>query len=401
MLTDLAVKAATPAKKAYKLPAENNLVLWVLPTGSKVWRFHYRFQGKEKTLTLGKFPDLGLKDARLARNAARGILSGGVDPSQARKDKRETDRKALLSTVENVTRAWSAAHFAKETKHCRKVLMGFVRDVFPFIGKKPIAATTKDDIEACLQRVSHRGAQTRARYTGDRLGQVFKWAIDQGLCASNPANLAKLAFKKPDTKNFKAVTKPERLAEILRTIDGSSPLKMRWMLQLLALTFVRPGELAAARWEDISFDDKQWLNHVSKTAKSGVFEVIVPLSRQAVEILNLLKNLSGHTPWVFPNTANTTRHMCRGSINLALGRLGIDDQCAHGFRASARSLIDERLEIRYDFIEMQLGHSLKMPNGTAYARAQYLAGRTAMMQRWADYLDELKAGQCLKIKKTA
>ncbi|MBF0500018.1 MAG: site-specific integrase [Candidatus Riflebacteria bacterium] len=175
----------------------------------------------------------------------------------------------------------------------------------------------------------------------------------------------------------------------MRTIDAYPELMTRWALQLLALVFVRPGELMSARWEDVSFDDRRWINHPKKT--KDIEEVIVPLSRQALEILAKVRNQSGHTPWIFPHRSDHAKHAGRGTPALALRRMGITDHVPHGFRAAARTILDERLGYRFDWIEIQLGHKLVNPNGAAYARGTHIDGRIAMMQAWADYLDKLKA----------
>jgi len=262
------------------------------------------------------------------------------------------------------------------------------RDALPFLGGKSTRDITRDDIRRILHRVWDRGAEYGAARLLADLSRMFRWAVEQGITLGDPTVGLQRSFRPRKKGHFQAVTKnPERLAEILRTIEDIPHLLARSALQLLALTLARPGEVIAMKWDEIDLRARTWTRMVSKVNR----ELVCPLPTQAVAILERLRVQTGHLPHVFAGRAKNT-HMAINTPVCALKRAGILDHTAHGFRATGRTMLDEVLEERPDIIEQTLGHTVRAPNGTAYARMAFIKQRRVMMQRWADYLDSLRTG---------
>jgi integrase len=391
-LSDIKIRNAKPAEKPVRLFDERGLYLEVSPAGGKWWRLKYRFAGKEKRLSLGVYPDVSLKDARDSREECRKMLASGVDPSENRKARKSASSDRASNSFEVVTREW----FAKfspgwAVSHSGRILEFFERDVFPWLGDRAISDVTAKDLLGVIRRIEGRGALDTAHRARGRCGQVLRYAVATGRCDRDPSVDLRGALPAAKGGHFAATTEPAKLAGILRAMDGyQGEVTVRCALRLAPLVFVRPGELRAAKWKDIDFDAAEWRYVVTKTKVAH----IVPLSRQAITILRELEPLTSNGAYVFPGARTRLRPMSDNAILAAMRRMGIgkEEMSGHGFRAVARTILDEVLGFRPDYIEHQLAHAVRDPNGRAYNRTAHLAERKKMMQEWADYLDKLKAG---------
>ena len=391
-LTNTAIRNVKAGKKALKLFDDRGLYLEVSPAGGKWWRLKYRFGGKEKRLSLGIYPDVALKDARGRRDDARKLIADGIDPSEYRKATKaaQTDRNA--NSFELITREWFTKYSPNwAPNHGTRLVRLFERDIFPWLGSKPISEITAPDLLGVLRRIEARGALDTAHRALGNCGQVFRYSVATGRCQRDPSSDLRGALPPVRGKHFAATTEPKQFAAILRALDGyEGMLTVQCALRIAPLLFVRPGELRSAEWKDIDLDAAQWCYTASKTKTPH----IVPLARQAVAILRELQPLTGYGRFVFPGARSNKRHMSDNAILAAMRRMGIDktEMSGHGFRATARTILDEVLGVRPDYIEHQLAHAVRDPNGRAYNRTAHLPERRLMMQQWADYLDKLRAG---------
>ena len=391
-LTDTTIKNAKPGNKPTKIFDERGLFLLVTPRGGKWWRLRYRFNDKEKLLSLGVYPDVGLKDARSRRDDARKLLANGIDPGEHRKITKAARVERAATSFEAITREWFAKHARTWTgPHANRIMRRFERDVFPWLGGKPIADIKAPELLAALRRIESRGALETAHRALSNCGQVLRYAIATGRADRDISADLRGALPPVNEAHFAAVTEPKRVAELLRAFEGyQGTLTVCCALKLAPLVFVRPGELRRAKWADFDLDAAEWRFTVTKTNLAHV----VPLAKQAVDILRDLYAVTGTGPYVFPGARSVTRPMSDNAILAAMRRLGIpaDEMTGHGFRAMARTILDEVLGFRPDLIEHQLAHSVRDPNGRAYNRTAHLPARRKMMQDWADYLDKLRAG---------
>jgi integrase len=391
-LTDTAVKTAKPGLKPFRLFDRDGLYLEVTPGGGKWWRFKYRFAGKEKRLSLGVYPEVELKKARKRTSEARQLLSDGVDPSANRKAAKATRQERAANSFEVVAREWIAKQLPSWAEsHGTRVLARFEHDVFPSIGGRPVSEVTAPELLTTLRRIESRGALETAHRALNTCGQVFRYAIATGRAQHDPGGDLRGALPPVKGGHFAAVTDPKRAAELLRMIDAyEGTLTVRSALRLAPLVFVRPGELRTAEWAHMDLDAGEWRYTVTKTGTPH----IVPLSTQAVAILRELQPITGRGRYVFPSLRSSQRPMSDNAILAALRRMGIakDEMSGHGFQAMARTILDEVLHYRPDFIEHQLAHAVRDPNGRAYNRTAHLPERQKMMQAWADYLDGIRAG---------
>lgn len=389
------VRTIKPSDKTRKYYDEKGLYLEVTPKGGKYWRFKYRIDGKEKRLSLGVWPDVSLADARDARDKERKLVAKGVDPSNVRKAEKASRIENGGNTLEVVAREWFAKNESRWAEaYSSKIIRRLEMYIFPWLGSKPIADITAPDLLPLIRRIEERGALETAHRTLSICGQIFRYAIATGRAERDCSSDLKGALPPAKTFHFSATTEPNKLGQILRALDAyeGTPV-VQAALRLAPLLFVRPGELRQARWENIDLDAAEWRFTVTKTGT----EHIVPLSRQAVEILRDLHPITGHRSLVFPNLRNPkgNRAMSDVALTAAMRRMGIrkSEMSIHGFRAVARTLLDEELGFRPDFIEHQLAHAVRDPQGRAYNRTAHLRERKEMMQAWADYLDDLKAGE--------
>lgn len=393
-LSDTAIRKIKPTGKSFKVADERGLHLLVTPSGGKLWRLKYRFEGKEKLISFGAYPDVPLVRAREKRDEARRILADGIDPSEHRKAHQAMRAEVNGNTFEAIAREWYSKQLRSwSPRQAVKVSGLFEKNLYPWLGKRPITEIKAIELLATLRRMEDRGAVETARQALQCCGQVFRYAIATGRAERDITPDLKGALSKSKPKHYAAITDPVKVGGLLRAIDGySGTLAVKCALKLGVLSFVRPGELRKAEWDEIDFDRAEW-NIPAERMKMDEPH-LVPLCRQALEVLRELQPLTGHGRFVFPGERSHQRPMSENSVNAALRRMGYpqDEMTGHGFRAMARTLIDEVLGIRPDFIEHQLAHAVKDPNGRAYNRTAHLVERRKMMQKWADYLDKLKAG---------
>jgi integrase len=392
MLTDAAIRNAKPGAKPYKLSDGKGLFLLITPAGGKWWRLRYRFGGKEKLLSLGTYPESGLKEARTRRDEARRQIAQGIDPGEARKAQKAS--RGAADSFESVAREWYAKQAPGWAKsHSVRILRRLERDLFPWLGGKPIAEIAAPELLRALRRIESRGARETAHRALQNCGQIFRYAVATGRAERDPTSDLKGALPPAKGGHFAALTEPRQAAALLRAIDEyQGTFVVRCALRLAPLVFVRPGELRHAEWADIDWEAAEWRYTAAKTGTAH----IVPLAAQALGILRELHPLTGHGRYVFPSarTPNGSRPVSDMALLAALRRMGFpkEEATVHGFRALARTVLDEVLGFRVDFIEHQLAHAVRDPNGRAYNRTAHLPERQKMMQAWADYLDRLKKG---------
>lgn len=397
-LSDTAIRKTKPTDKPFKVADEKGLFLLVAPSGGKLWRMKYRFDGKEKLLSFGTYPDVPLIRAREKRDEARRLLADGVDPGENQKVQKAAKIALAANSFEVVAREWFAKMKPEWVdSHSDKIMARFENDIFPWIGKRPIAELDAVELLTTLKRISDRGAKDTAKRAQENCGAVFRYAIQTGRASYNPVPDLRGALPTAIGGNFASITDPAQVGELLRAIDGfKGTFPVKCALKLSPLIFVRPGELRHAKWSDIDLEGAVWkflASKVKKTEKPRIH--FVPLASQAVEVLQELHALTGDGEFVFPGIRRNGRAMSGSTVNAALRRMGYDTKTeitGHGFRAMARTILHEVLGIDKDYIERQLSHKTSDPLGEAYDRTKFLPARKAMMQQWADYLDKLKAG---------
>lgn len=402
VLTDTQIRKVQPGEKPLRLYDERGLYLEVSPRGGKWWRFKYSFNGKAKLLSLGTYPDTSLKLAREKRDQAREQLAQGIDPSAARQAAKASGTGEGQNTFESVAREWhSVMHVAKvSASHAARTLTRFEQDVFPWLGKLPPSEISPPLLLQTIRRIEDRGAVETAHRALQACGQVFRYALATGRAARDPSADLRGALKPVLVEHMPAITDPKRVGELLRAIhDYKGSLVTRAALQLAPLFFVRPGELRKAEWSEFDFDSAEWRipsGRIKRTRqeKASGAPHIVPLSQQALAILQDLHPLTGHGRYVFPSLRTNERPMSDNAILSALRRMGFpkEEMTGHGFRAMARTLLAERLGLDDVVIEAQLAHAVRDTLGRAYNRTEFIEQRRAMMQTWADYLDKLRTG---------
>jgi len=418
LLSDTRIKAAKSALEPYRLSDEKGLYMIVRPDGARWWRFDYRFQGSRKTLSFGTYPEVPLKLARIRRDEARQLIASGTDPSELRKAEKETitaarqqeetEREvarllaageALPGSFRAVGEEWAERYLSdKSPDYKQKVERRLELDVYPFIGNRPVGDINAPVILEVLRRIEARGTVETAHRVKHNIGQILRYAIVTGRAENDPTPALGGALKPmPRDKHYAAPTDPKDIAPLLRMLAGYQGAPMtRTALTLAPLLFIRPGELRAMEWANIDFEACELRYTPPKTRNKTAVELIVPLSSQAVAALREIMPLTGHGKYVFPNSRSDTRPMSENTINGALHRLGIDTQnqlTGHGFRAMARTLLEEVHGFRPEILELQIAHKVKDHLGRAYNRTTHLPERKRMMQVWADYLDALREGK--------
>lgn len=400
-LTDIAIRNAKPAEKQQKLFDGGGLHLLVTPAGGKRWVLKYRFGGKEKSLALGTYPTVTLVEARKRRDAARDKLAAGIDPGEAKKAEKRTQRLSAENSFEAVAREWHAKYAPTwSDSHATRILRRLEVDAFPWIGGKPVADLAPPDVLDVLRRVEKRGALETAHRLQANVSQVCRYAVATGRAQRDVTADLRGALPPVQQEHMAAITDPKQVAELLRAIAGyQGTFPVLCALRLAPLLFQRPGELRGAEWAEFDLDAGIWeipsdRMKRTKQGKAAGGAHIVPLPAQAVAILRELHALTGNGRFLFPSVRTKDRPMSDNTINGALRRLGYDGSTmtGHGFRAMARTILDEILGVPVAIVEAQLAHAVKDPLGRAYNRTAHLPQRREMMQRWADYLDRLKAG---------
>jgi integrase len=391
-LSDAAIRNAKPGAKSTKIVDEKGLYLLVAPSGGKWWRLDYRHDGKRKTLSMGVYPEVGLKDARARRDEARKLLANHVDPGESRKAQKAARSEGVENSFEAVAREWIAKYSPTwATSHSSKIICRLENDVFPWIGSRPIAEITPPQVLDVLRRIEARGALDTAHRAHQNCGQVFRYAVATGRAIRDPSRDLRGALPPAKHLHFAAITEPAEVGQLLRAIEAfQGTFVVQCALRLAPLFFVRPGELRKARWVDFDLEKGEWRYVVTKTKT----EHLVPLARQAVATLRELHPLTGHREHVFPGR-DPHKAMSEAAVNAALRRMGYDtkkDITGHGFRAMARTILHQELGVPPEVIEHQLAHRVADTLGTAYNRTKFLKERRIMMQQWADYLDTLRTG---------
>jgi integrase len=402
-LTDTKARNAKPKNKQFKLFDTDGLFLLVSPAGGKWWRFKYRFGGKEKLISLGTYPEVGLAMARQRRDAARKQVADDIDPSQARKALKAA-KAQNENTFETVAREWHTKFTPTWTPgHTVTILSRLEHNVFPWVGERPIIEIKAPELLMVLRRIESRGALETAHRVRAICGQVFRYAVATGRADRDTAADLKGALPPVKPKHHSAITDPEKVAGLLRAIDGyQGSFVTKCALRLAPLLFVRPGELRKAEWTEIDLEAAEW--NIPAVKMKTRQPHLVPLARQSLEILQELHALTGSGKYIFPSPRTPKRPLSNNGVLSALRRMGFekDEMTGHGFRAMARTILDEVLQVRPDFIEHQLAHAVRDPNGRAYNRTAHLSERRRMMQTWADYLDGLKAGaKVIPLRKNA
>lgn len=394
-LTDAKIRSAKPGVKQSKLSDSAGLYLIVVPEGGRWWRFDYRFGGARKTLSFGTYPKVGLKDARRLRDDARRDVANGLDPSALRKAAKRQAERQVSDRFEAIAREWMEKMGTQwKPTHASKVTLRLKNDVFPWIGDRPIAEIKAGELLELLQRVENRGAIDSARRIHQTCCQVFNFAIATDRITVNICTPLRGSLRRVKGSHFSAIIETKKLGGVLRAFDGyDGSLIVRSALQLLPMFFVRPTELRSAEWSEFNLERREWLISGSKM-KLGE-DHVVPLSDQAISVLEQLRPVTGKGKYLFPSFRSPDRCISDNTILGAMRRLGIgkDESTAHGFRSTARTLLEENLGYPYKIIELQLSHEVPDSNGRAYNRTTFLEDRHEMMQTWADYLDDLKMGR--------
>jgi len=389
-LTDREVRGAKPREQDYKLGAGRGLALVVKANGTKLWRGKYRVAGREKSLSIGVYPEVTLKDARDEWEDARRLLRNGGDPSA---EKRARRRAGDGNTFEAVAREWFAKQKPRWAEsHSIRIIRRLERDVFPYLGKMPVETISAPDVLSVVRRIEKRKAIETAHRAAQNVSQVMRFAIATGRATTDPTTALRGALEAKTVRHHAAITDPDGLGNLLREIDayrGSSRVTEA-ALRMAPHVFVRPAELRRAEWDEIDLGDALWT--IPSEKMKGRESHMVPLSRQVLAILEELHPRTSSGRFVFPNARTADRPMSENALLAALRGLGYgkDDVTPHGFRATARTLLDEALEFPPHLVEHQLAHSVRDALGRSYNRTKHLTQRRDMMQRWSDYLDELR-----------
>lgn len=382
------MRAVKATEKAQKLFDGNGLFLFVSPTDTKSWRLKYRFQGKEKLLTLGTYPQTSLKEARERAADARKQLDGGIDPGEVKKEEQQA---ADPITLEQVAREWYEKQLpAWSKRHSEDVMERLEKNIFPFLGDRPIAEVNAPELLTVLRRIEARGAIETAHRVRGICSLFFRYAVATSRAERDPAADLKGAITNRIPKPRAAITTPDEVGALMRAIDGfAGTYTVKCALQMCALTFCRPGEVRTAEWTEFDFKENLW--RIPGNKMKMRMDHLVPLSRQALDILEELRQLTGSGKYLFPSIRTIERPISDMTLIAGLRRMGFekDEMSAHGFRAMASTLLNEQ-GYSADVIEKQLAHSPINKIRGIYNRAEYLPERRKMMQAWADYLDELR-----------
>ncbi len=391
-LTATEAKQTKASEKPTKLSDGGGLYLLIKPNGARYWRYDYRYTGKRKTLALGVYPETSLKKVRQKHLEARGKLREGIDPAEYKRIQKLTCEIAAANSFEAIALEWFNKRASDKSEgHIKRTKRALLKDLFPYIGSRPITNIKASELLSVLRRIEDRGAIATAHRTKQTAGRVFKYAIATGRAERDPSRDLDGALRNPIKTHRAAIIEPAAVGKLLVAIDEyRGSLNVCAALRLSPLLFQRPGEIRAMEWEEINWESRRWEIPAKKMKMSHPH--IVPLSKQSLEILREQSSVTGRGKYVFPSCRGGSRCLSDNGVRTALRTMGYgnEDMTPHGFRAMARTLLDEVLNYRVDWIEHQLAHAVKDPNGRAYNRTTHLNGRGEMMQGWADYLDELK-----------
>ncbi|MDN3638743.1 integrase arm-type DNA-binding domain-containing protein [Simiduia curdlanivorans] len=396
MLSDAKARAAKPKQvdsksKPNKITDSQGLYLYVAASGTKSWRYDYRFQGRRQTYTYGTYPEYSILEARTAHLEVRKQIAHGIDPMAAKKAEKGSQADAAENSFARVAREWFEVRMVTRSKsHQDRTTRAIEKDLAPYLGKRPIAEITASELLGVLKKIEARGAIETAHRAKQTLGQIFRYAIATSRADRDPSADLKGALKTPQETHFSAITTPAEVGDLMRAIaDYRGTPVVKAALQLSPLLFCRPGELRQLEWADINWPEAR-IEIPAERMKLREPHII-PLSNQALAILEELEPLTGQFRYVFPSARGASRPLSENGVRTALRTMGYDNSTMtpHGFRAMARTLLDEVLGYRIEWVEAQLAHAVKDANGRAYNRTKYLAQRAEMMQAWADYLEGL------------
>jgi integrase len=402
-LTDTEIRRSKPAERPYKLSDGGGLHLLITQAGGKLWRWKYRFDGAEKLMALGRYPEVALADARERRDAARKRLANGIDPMAERMAEKTAVKVATEHTFEKIAALW-LEHWQgnKSARHSATTQNRLRVNVYPVLGERPIAEVEPMELVQLAKGIEARGASDMAKRILQIVGMVFRYAVAHGYIKRNPAaEIRPSDILKPTRKTNMARIDARELPALLRSIEVYEGRQLtRLAIKLMALTFVRTSELIGARWEEFDFDARRW--SIPATRMKMKTPHIVPLSIQAVEVLELLRTISGNGELVFPGEQDSTKPMSNMTILKALERMGYKGRMTgHGFRGLASTILHEQ-GYNHDHIELQLAHAPRNAVSAAYNHALYLEPRANMMQDWADFLERTqRGGKVLPIRGTA
>lgn len=396
ILTDTAIRNAKPTEKDYKIADGGGLFVLVKPNGSKYWRLKYRFMGKEKLLALGVYPTVTIKEARQKREEAKALLKEGTDPAQAKQEQKRQSLVSAENSFEVVAREW-ITHKAGEwtATHTEKTLKLLEREAFPILGRYAITDIKAPLILHMVRNIESKGIYVTTSKVFQWCGSVFRYAIATGRAIDDPTIACRGALKTRPVQHMTRISARE-LPELLTKINAyEGDILTRFALRLMALTFVRTSELIGAAWDEINLDKSEWRIPAARM-KMGT-EHIVPLSRQALAVLDELAMHTGGKPLLFFTSRSTSKHISNNTILYALYRMGYHSRMTgHGFRGLASTILNEQ-GYRADVIEKQLAHVERNEIRAAYNHAQYLPERKVMMQHWSDYLDNLQIGNVIVV----
>ena len=400
MLTDTAIKKARAGAKPYKMPDERGLHLLVQTTGAKLWQLRYRHEGKEKKASLGQYPDVGLSQAREKREELRKVVAAGSDPIAAKRETRAAASAAAINTFEVVAREWWE-HWktTRSDSHTGYVIRRLEADVFPAIGKRPIAAIEAPELVAIAKTIERRGAVDIAKRALQTTSQVFRYAVAHGKATRNPAADIKPAdvLRARVKVNYARLDATEFPA-LLRKIEAyQGTPTTRLAVKLMALTFVRTGELIGARWSEFNLDAGRW--DIPAARMKMKTPHVVPLSPQALDVLRILQTVTGERALLFPGERDHSKSMSNNTILGALARMGYKHRMTgHGFRGIASTVLHEH-GFDHAHIELQLAHIERNEVSAAYNHALYLPQRAAMMQWWGNYVESVPRGNVLPLRR--
>lgn len=392
-LSAVEVKNAKAGDKIKRLPDGYGLVLEIRPNSSKYWRYNYRFAGKQKTLALGTYPEVTLAKARAAHEVAYEQVADNIDPSETRRAEKQSRTLEAANTFEALANEWLNVHMADKTEKHRAQAERFLFKHLAKLKARLINTITAPELLAVLRQVEARGTLYTAHRARQVAGQVFAYAIQTGRAERNVARDLERALKSFTQKNRAAILDPSLLGKLLRDMEiSNSGLIVKTAMKLSPMLFQRQGEIRHMEWQEIDFDKCLWSIPAEKMKMREPH--LVPLPSQAIELLTEIQHLTGHGKYVFPSARGGSRCLSENGVRIALRDMGYGNDVVtpHGFRATARTLLDETLGFRVEYIEHQLAHAVKDATGRAYNRTSFLEQRKDMMQKWANYLDELKAG---------
>ena len=396
-LTATQIKQAKPKEKDYKLSDGGGLYLLVTKRSTKLWRLKYKFDGKEKLLALGAYPEITLIKARELRETNKQLIANGIDPNDLKKQTKELQKQEAINS-QNTFKNIAIERLEKikddiSEPHYKRMYRGFVNDVFPYIGEKPLDEVEASDIIIILQNMLKRGVKNSAQKVYQSVNKTFKWSVANGLARRNPCADIEVSeiIGKPQEVHYPTITDDTGIKNLLTSIkEYKGELSTKYALLMLAYTFVRPSNVRLALWEEIDLNAKQWVIPAKKMKTRDEF--IVPLSDTLIELLKEVQQYSSDSPYLFPSTKSKTTPLSDGALLGAIRRMGYSKEefTPHGFRAMFSTIAHEKNPFKYDVIETQLAHSVGNSVSQAYNRAKYLDERVELMQWWSNYLDEVQ-----------